>query len=160
MEEDKPIEEVNKPEREKITRESHPEYFNENGRFLPGNKVGVRLGHGQVINEKNRVEAFKKSWEQKRFRKQLFQELATHEIKVKDGRMINFLQAFIDQLKFVMLAPDSEVEKAGYEPLTINEKINHFIKLIERITPDEQNVKITSDMPVQITFNSNDKNAF
>jgi hypothetical protein len=139
-------------------KHTNPKDFEQNGRFAEGNTIGPRFKEGHKPDGEKISASLKKYWSQKNFRKELFEYLTATEIKTRDGKTTNFMNALIDQFKFVMLASDGEVLKAGYEPLTSNDKIHHFFKMIERLTPEEKNLKITSDMPVQITFNSNDKN--
>lgn len=139
-------------------RETHPEYFDENGKFVKGNSAGVKYGEGQRRDDVKLGQSVKAYWDRKKFREQMFKEIMETEIDVGNGKKVNFVKAFLERFKFAMLAKDDDVVKAGFEPLTLNERFYQFFKLIEKLTPEEQNVKITSDMPVNITFKANDKN--
>lgn len=145
-------------ESEKSMKETHPEFFDENGKFVKGNSAGVKFGEGQQRNGEKISRSLKAYWDRRKFREQLFKEITETEIDIGNGKKINFVKAFLDRFKFAMLAKDDEVIAAGFEPLTLNERFYQFFKLIEKLTPEERNVRLTSDMPVNITFKDNDKN--
>ncbi len=142
----------------KSVKDLHPEYYDHRGRFAKGNSAGVKFGEGQALHPDRISKGVKAYWERKKFREQMFKEITEAEIDIGNGKKVNFVKAFLERFKFAMLAKDDDVVKAGFEPLTLNERFYQFFKLIEKLTPEEQNVKITSDMPVNITFKANDQN--
>jgi hypothetical protein len=133
------------------------EGFDENGKFAKGHKLGVRLGHGQIVNEEKRREGMKRGWSQKNTRRQIFERFIDIKIRTQDGKEVNFFEAGIDFIRFIYFAKDSEVKKKGYEPLSTGDKARLFIKLIDELTIKESTLNINSEIPVIIHVDADDR---
>lgn len=134
------------------------EGFDENGKFAKGHKLGVRLGHGQIVDEQKRREGMKRGWDQKNARKKIFERLVDIKVRTQDGKELNFFEAGIDLIRFLIFAKDSEVKEKGYEPLLSSDKARFYTKLIDDLTIKESTLNIHSEMPVIIHVDSDDRN--
>jgi len=84
---------------------------------------------------KNRIAGMKKYWEYRKSRKQFFEQLC--EVKLPDGRIIDFWGTVKAKLHQLILDKDSKLEE--------REKVDLIMKLCKEFMPEDKTIKLGNE---------------